>query len=301
MKALNLIFVIIFFIFIAGCSTTVEEKYPNGNIKMKGRMKDGKMQGEWVFYYENGVKQAEGTFIDGNGTDVGNSGVPRSGRTGVWKFYDEQGKLSSEQIFQNNEVNLIRYNVNDKKITDYFYDEDKMNWLPKRGYEYYDNGNVKAEVVTNNGIKTVKEYLENGSIRSELSYRDTILVAGRVYRSDGSYVGRLMQQNKLKGLNIFVSDNVDSLTAFNIASAYYKLDVEKDLKEDPASFYDIYIDKTESYRLGIQVKEGLENDNNILTYNKNILANISRTVLKNKKLEMAFCDEQFNVLRVILQ
>ena len=46
------------------------------------------MVGHWTFYYENGIKEKEGSLVDGNAD-------------GLWVFYDDNSKKSQEGSFTN--------------------------------------------------------------------------------------------------------------------------------------------------------------------------------------------------------
>lgn len=58
----------------------IEEKYESGQLKVKGRRKNGLEHGTWIEWYENGQKKSQRTFING---------LP----FGTWKEWDEKGKL----------------------------------------------------------------------------------------------------------------------------------------------------------------------------------------------------------------
>jgi len=48
-----------------GYTGKVYQKYPDGQFKMKGQLKKGKLHGLWVMWHENGHKWSEGKFMDG--------------------------------------------------------------------------------------------------------------------------------------------------------------------------------------------------------------------------------------------
>jgi uncharacterized protein YdhG (YjbR/CyaY superfamily) len=52
--------------------------YDNGYLKHRGRMKDGHMHGEWVFYRRDGSRLRSGRFVRGE-------------QSGLWTTYDRQG------------------------------------------------------------------------------------------------------------------------------------------------------------------------------------------------------------------
>ncbi|MBL7884311.1 MAG: hypothetical protein JNL69_09590 [Bacteroidia bacterium] len=80
------------------------QRYPNGVIEMKGMMKDGKREGLWKSFYENGSPWSETTFKEGikNGPTttwyeneqkryIGNYKDDKE--VGKWTYWDEKGKL----------------------------------------------------------------------------------------------------------------------------------------------------------------------------------------------------------------
>ena len=58
--------------------------YENGNLKFEQNLKDRK--GRYKGYYPNGQLEEEGEVFQGE-------------KIGVWKYYNEEGKLSSEVIY----------------------------------------------------------------------------------------------------------------------------------------------------------------------------------------------------------
>ena len=78
--------------------------YPHKKLQMTGEYKDGKRDGKWMYYYENGNIWSEGYFKNGKSegkrvTHYETGRVFYEGyyeqerRVGVWKFYDENGKF----------------------------------------------------------------------------------------------------------------------------------------------------------------------------------------------------------------
>lgn len=175
--------------------------FVNGNLKIQGQFSDGKMEGEWKYYYNNSKLQAVGSFNSGNGTDISEmSGIPRNGRSGNWKFYDEDGQLKSEYNYISGQLNGVvkEFYPNGKIEEELLYQNGNLNGL-QRGY--YSNGKIKYEVYYTDGQKNgsrktyfdngklamsciysnnkeegiVKEYFENGNLQSESTYKSGIL------------------------------------------------------------------------------------------------------------------------------
>ncbi len=89
-----------------------QEKYPNGQIKITGEIKNGTRFGQWKSYYENGTDYSEDYFEDGKKNGKTTS-YYKNGRiryigyyswdepSGIWEFYDEEGKLSEKKEYKN--------------------------------------------------------------------------------------------------------------------------------------------------------------------------------------------------------
>ena len=108
--------------------------YDNGQLESQGYYSNNLQQRKWTHYYENGQLNGTGSYKDGDGTDLGNSGVPRHGRTGKWKFYHDNGQLSQEGTWKDGK--------------------------PDGPYKfYYENGQLKEEGTFKDGeLIDFKEY-----------------------------------------------------------------------------------------------------------------------------------------------
>lgn len=87
------------------------EKYPEGQIKIEGEIKNGTRYGQWKSYYPNGTKQSEDYFEDGkkNGktaTFYKNGRIRYIGyftwdkMSGNWEFYDTLGNVASKKEYK---------------------------------------------------------------------------------------------------------------------------------------------------------------------------------------------------------
>ena len=88
------------------------EYHPNGNIKTKGLLKNGKRTGVWISYFINGKVQSESKFDKGelNGKTAAyypNGNVQYMGlyvnnkKDDHWFFYQEDGSYLKEVVFKN--------------------------------------------------------------------------------------------------------------------------------------------------------------------------------------------------------
>ena len=66
------------------------EYHDNGQLRSKGTLKDGKWDGPWVLYYENGQLWFKGTYKDGKWD-------------GPWVQYHDNGQLRSKGTYKGGE------------------------------------------------------------------------------------------------------------------------------------------------------------------------------------------------------
>ena len=80
------------------------EYYPQGQLKIKGLIQNGKKEGLWTAYYPSGIKWSESEYqngnLSGNTTAWFENGFMRyqgrydnNKRTGVWVFYNKDGSV----------------------------------------------------------------------------------------------------------------------------------------------------------------------------------------------------------------
>lgn len=85
--------------------------YPNGQLKMKGEVLQGKRHGIWTTWYENGMKWSENEYnlgaLDGKTVSYYKNGQVHyigyyrgDKKNGKWTFFDEQGTMTKEEEFK---------------------------------------------------------------------------------------------------------------------------------------------------------------------------------------------------------
>jgi len=90
------------------------EYHPNGKVKSKGTLKNGKRVGVWTSYFNNGIVQSENKYEKGilNGKTAAyypNGNVQYMGlyidneKDDSWFFYLEDGTLDKEILFKDGE------------------------------------------------------------------------------------------------------------------------------------------------------------------------------------------------------
>ena len=87
------------------------EHYANGNLKTEGwNNKDGKRDGVWYSYFENGLKWSEQSYKNGlkdghsvvyhpNGKIYYEGTYKADEKVGTWRFYTEDGELDTEKKY----------------------------------------------------------------------------------------------------------------------------------------------------------------------------------------------------------
>jgi hypothetical protein len=92
-----------------------KQYYKSGKLFIEGAMVGERRQGKWVAYYENGKTWSVGYFKDGlkhgssdvyyeNGKLRYIKNYEQDVAVGLWKFYDEQGTLLGEVMYENGKI-----------------------------------------------------------------------------------------------------------------------------------------------------------------------------------------------------
>jgi hypothetical protein len=152
-------FILLFFLFII--STTL---FSQGKIN---RVKNKERQGKWITYHDS-TKTIEQTGRYKNGN-----------QKGVWKFYDENGKISKKEIYRSRKIKLFYYYPNGKikkqGKAKYIENEKVLHFYYYGTWYTYDS----------TGILTKKQVYDYGAKILETSYllnkdkhiNDTLVIA----------------------------------------------------------------------------------------------------------------------------
>ena len=152
-------------------------KYNEDYIKIEdGAFLNGKQEGMWYYYFQEGNLASKGKYIQGDGTNLGNTGIPKNGRNGLWLSYHKNGNLAQEAIYKNGliEGSFKSYYENGKLQEESTMINDLENGISK---EYYENGNLKEEINYLEGEKdgNGKIYYDDGSIKTEYTAKKGLL------------------------------------------------------------------------------------------------------------------------------
>ena len=116
-----------------------KDYHPNGELKEEGNYKNGKKDGIWTYWLENGVKEWEETYMDGelmksigwheNGKEAEEGGFKNSIPYGEWVWWYDNGQKDAEGTFKENRIRDGKWS------------------------QWYENGRMKED--GNSGWKTV--------------------------------------------------------------------------------------------------------------------------------------------------
>ncbi|PBQ31944.1 hypothetical protein CNR22_09235 [Sphingobacteriaceae bacterium] len=155
-------------------------------------------EGYWVYYYKNGIKKAEGEFVNGK-------------KNKVWKYYTQTGATKEETEFSNGAEKLYKsFYENSNPSVEVAIADNKITGVKKA---YFSNGNIASSTEYKNGeiSGTETHYYRNGSLRYSIKNEKKVINGDLVEYFDN---GRIYQKVS------FVNDNREgaSKTFFNNAN-----------------------------------------------------------------------------------
>jgi len=118
-------------------------RFSDGQPKITGAYVNGKAEGTWTWWYENGKKMTEGNFIEGK-------------RNGIWQTWYEGGQKKSESIYVDDRLNGLctQWYKNGKMKQHGKYRQDKR----EGPHRYYDTaGQLQSVRVFADGMPLQKE------------------------------------------------------------------------------------------------------------------------------------------------
>jgi antitoxin component YwqK of YwqJK toxin-antitoxin module len=167
-----------------------------GNKFGEGNFIKGLQNGVWVYYFNNGAKMADVNYLNGNGGDLGKTGIPKNGREGLFNSYYKNGNPEAINPYKSGKLNglctFYYENGNKSEVSNYtageldgVYNSFYENSKPKEVSNYkvgvrdglytsfFENGN-KVEVSNYkagklDGLCTF--YYENGKLKEVSNYK----------------------------------------------------------------------------------------------------------------------------------
>lgn len=152
-----------------------------GKKSKEGAYKSGLQNGKWTYYYDNGSKLAEGTFLNGEEKNKAvEDNVPKNGREGKWLNYYKNGNIERESnwLKGNLEGTIKTYFQGGKIHEEAYYKNGKLNGYYKL---YSEEGKIIEEGNYLNDLQegNWKYYHENGKLKAN----------GKFIKGDGGNKG----------------------------------------------------------------------------------------------------------------
>ena len=96
------------------------EWWPDGAKKVDGTYRYGLMFGRWKFFFENGKILCAGSYMSGKGhrPTKGIDEIPQDGISGLWTYWDKEGRKVEEGYYTNNGIekgNWAFWDIDGKK------------------------------------------------------------------------------------------------------------------------------------------------------------------------------------------
>ena len=129
-------------------SGKVFDYWPNGDVRVRGRLRNGLRNGKWEFFHTNGSKLAVGKYFDGDGSDIDpETKIPRKGFVGNWTLYYKSGQQWQEGSWKDGTPT-----------------GEHVKWYP--------NGNTKTILTYKNGDLQgpITKWFEDGQVKEEAFY-----------------------------------------------------------------------------------------------------------------------------------
>jgi antitoxin component YwqK of YwqJK toxin-antitoxin module len=183
-----------------------------GNKFGEGKFIKGLQNGAWVYYFNNGAKMAEVNFLNGDGGNIGSSGIPKNGRDGLFNSFYKNGNPEAINPYKSGKLNGLStfYYENGKKRTVSNYKAGELDGLYNT---YYENGNKNqvsnfkdgkldglANLFYENGNKADISNYKAGQLDGQRTqYNDLGLKTSETNYSNGRQNGKMtMYENGLK-------------------------------------------------------------------------------------------------------
>jgi TonB family protein len=196
----------------------VVDMYLSGKPQMKGTYKATKKEGDFTFYYENGVIESTGMFENDR-------------RIGVWKFNHPNGKPRLEAEFNNATKILALYDETGNTLIS----NGKGDW-----YEEYEEYKVSGKVIVTGKLRNYQKHgdwickLSDGRLVYTEEYKNGEFIRGYTYPGGIRTRNGLPQGNQLILPFKFIVTEAFGASGNADFESYPFLDV---LRRDGNSFY----------------------------------------------------------------
>ncbi len=202
--------------------------YKNGQKSAQGEFKNGENEGPWKRWYKNGNQSSEGEYIKGKETGAwkyyyknGNTKVECNyddgDRDGKRKYYNEDGSLNEEYNYTKGKIdgNFIEYHKDNKIKGTGSYVKDSMSG---KWEEFWENGNKASEgsYDDNKRVGNWIWYHKNGNKSCEAEYnKKGKFTKGTFYDEAGEKMKKQVEKEDLIEKCDFKGGNGELYSAFN--------------------------------------------------------------------------------------
>lgn len=164
----------------------------NRLVALGNKNKDGKKEGRWVYYFDNGQRSAEGKY---NAAEV---------KIGTWSYYFGNGNIKSIENYETGERTTFYFQGG--KYQHYFEKNDKVEGPAEI---YYPCGSLREKVMYKDGKAegAGETYFVNGKVEKKYHYSSGDLDGEyTTYYADGKIQSRYTnRQGKAEGLYTYYS------------------------------------------------------------------------------------------------
>lgn len=232
--------------------------YENEHLYRIGFINDQlKLEGKWIYTYNNGVPSAIGTFND-------------SKAVGDWKFYNMDHTLSEQKHFDNDVLNgeHITYSDNGNMKEKEFYKKDSTDG-EYLSFNYFGVKTTKVDFVNNKKDGNANTYYLNGNKHVEMIYKNDLLEGKFIsYYPNGAkeYEIEMKEDNKNgKFIRYYVNGQISEESQYKEGNS-----------EGPFKLY---------YKNGLVKEEGTYKKNKLIGQCKSYYANGIIEEIKDLDLE----------------
>lgn len=195
---------------IDGDLITVDFHYHSERLLGMGKMDEyEELQGDWIFYHNNGAKRSVGRFIDGN-------------KTGKWEFYSRNGQLGAIYSFSEDEKNgpyKVFYNGSGTLFKEGRYRNGEQEGETRT---YYQGGGINEIKHYSNGELSgkYKKHFKNGAVEYDLTFDEGKLSGPyKAYYENGKlYKEQTYDEGSLNGQQIIYYSNGEIASKTNYSN-----------------------------------------------------------------------------------
>jgi antitoxin component YwqK of YwqJK toxin-antitoxin module len=135
------------------------EYHPNGQLFVEGNYKDGRQEGSWTYWYEDGTQNRQVTYKNGK-------------PDGSWESYRADGTLAAVRSFKDGRRDggwIVYDETGNQPLREQHYVEGKPDGVWK---QWFPSGQLHRQITLKDGVREGpgNEWREDGSKAVEMNY-----------------------------------------------------------------------------------------------------------------------------------